>query len=98
MIFSVKNNSSGIAIFPAVWEGHIFMETGVRLGLWPGLIWAGYRLNGSLKTGFTMNRFHSVSGYLENGPNRFETGQIFPKRAEKKPGFYPGKNGIFTSL
>jgi hypothetical protein len=28
MIFSVKNNSSGIAIFPAVWEGHIFMETG----------------------------------------------------------------------
>ena len=68
------------------------------LGLWPGPIWAGYRLNGSLKTGFTTNRFHSVSGYLENGPNRFETGQIFPKRAEKKPGFYPGKNGIFTSL
>ena len=33
MIFSVKNNSSGIAIFPAVWEGHIlFMETGVQLG------------------------------------------------------------------
>ena len=69
-----------------------------KVGLWPGLIWAGYRLNGSLKTGFTTNRFHSVSGYLENGPNRFETGQIFPKRAEKKPGFYPGKNGIFTSL
>ena len=64
------------------------------LGLWPGPIWAGYRLNGSLKTGFTTNRFHSVSGYLENGPNRFETGQIFPKRAEKNP----GKNGIFTSL
>jgi hypothetical protein len=30
MIFSVKNNCSGIAIFPAVWEGHIFMETGVH--------------------------------------------------------------------
>ena len=29
MIFSVKNNSSGIAIFPAGREGHIFMETGV---------------------------------------------------------------------
>ena len=54
--------------------------------------------NGSLKTGFTTNRFHSVSGSLENGTNRFETGQIFPKRAEKKPGFYPGKNGIFNSL
>jgi hypothetical protein len=39
-----------------------------RIGLWPGPIWAGYRLNGSLKTGFTTNRFHSVSGYLENGP------------------------------
>jgi hypothetical protein len=43
-------------------------------------------VNGSLKTGFTTNRFHLVSGYLENGPNRFETGQIFPKRAEKNPG------------
>ena len=30
MIFSIKNNSSGIAIFPAVWEGYIFMETGVH--------------------------------------------------------------------
>jgi hypothetical protein len=58
----------------------------LEVGLWPGPIWAGYRLNGSLKTGFTTNRFHSVSGYLENGPNRFETGQIFPKRAEKNPG------------
>jgi hypothetical protein len=64
----------------------IFEAKHLFLGLWPGPIWAGYRLNGSLKTGFTTNRFHSVSGYLENGPNRFETGQIFPKRAEKKPG------------
>ncbi len=55
-------------------------------GLWPGPIWAVYRLNGSLKTGFTTNRFYSVSGNLENGPNRIETGQIFPKRAEKNPG------------
>jgi hypothetical protein len=29
MIFSYKNNCSGITIFPFVWEGQIFMETGV---------------------------------------------------------------------
>ncbi|KZS07166.1 Uncharacterized protein APZ42_029191 [Daphnia magna] len=30
MIFSVKNNCSGIKIFPAVWVRRIFMETGVH--------------------------------------------------------------------
>jgi hypothetical protein len=33
MIFSVKNNCSGITIFPAVWEGKIFMEMGVRYSI-----------------------------------------------------------------
>ncbi|KZR95690.1 Uncharacterized protein APZ42_010413 [Daphnia magna] len=32
MIFSVKNNCSGIKIFPAVWVRRIFMETGVLHG------------------------------------------------------------------
>ena len=75
-----------IKIFRGLWRKRIQVgqPSLLHLGLWPGPIWVGYRLNGSLKTGFTTNRFHSVSDSLENGPNRFETEQIFPKWAEKK--------------
>jgi hypothetical protein len=44
MIFSVKKNSSGIAIFPAVWEGHRFMETGVLHPLVSNNAHYGHRL------------------------------------------------------
>ncbi len=44
MIFSVKNNCSGITIFSAVWEGQIFMETGVPNEM--GFFLRGLKLKG----------------------------------------------------